>query len=230
MNRIKKNLLVGILSCLMLCITSCKSGSQKIDNKQKFESDVKSIISIISNNINNNENKEIGYVVYGDYITSSDNINYDISSYNISTGILHQNENGEIYASLTNNEFCAIKDFDDNDFTIYDISEKEKCHKFYILNSEINLTIVPFYTQNNNPYIEGTVSDNYISLLVQENVLDDASIEYKWYRNNEEINDSNISIYTITTDYEDADYYVEIIASNGETYKSEPINIKIDRR
>ncbi|MCI9435482.1 MAG: hypothetical protein HFI86_09505, partial [Bacilli bacterium] len=49
------------------------------------------------------------------------------------------------------------------------------------------------------------------------------------YRNNEEIPNSNVKTYTITSDFEDADYYVEIIAPNGDSYKSEPVNIKIDR-
>ncbi|MCI9435194.1 MAG: hypothetical protein HFI86_08005 [Bacilli bacterium] len=51
-----------------------------------------------------------------------------------------------------------------------------------------------------------------------------------WYRNNEEIPNSNVKTYTITSDFEDADYYVEIIAPNGDSYKSEPVNVKIDRR
>ncbi len=230
MNKIMQKILVGILGLLMIFITACSGNSKKIDNKQKFENDIKNIIDLISSNIKDNENKPMGYVVYGNYITNSDNVNYDISAYNISTGILHQNEKGEIYASLGNNEFCAIKDFNESEFTIYNIEEKEKCHKFYILDAEINLTIVPFYTQNNNLYVEGTVSDDYISLLVQENVLDDNAIKYKWYRNSEEINDSNINIYTISKDYEDADYYVEIIANNGQVFKSSPVNVKIDRK
>lgn len=213
----------------MIFTTACNDNSQTESNKKDLKGAATDIINII-NNDNQADSVENGYVVYDNYIIDNYHHSYDISDYDIKDGLVYRDKSGKIYATLENDNSCAIKDFNDNDFTIYNISEKDKCHKFYLLGTDIYLTVIPVDIQTNEVYTPGLISDNYISLLIQENVIDDGAIKYKWYRNDEEISNSNVSLYTIANDVEDADYYVEIIANNGESYKSEPINVKINRK
>ncbi len=227
----KKGILLYIISALIIFTTACSNdldNKNNKNNKSDFKSDINSILDLVNNSGISGVQKS--YVIHNKYMVDDSQMSYDISDYDIEIGLLYKNENDKVYASLENDESCAIKDFDDNDFTIYDISEKDKCHKFYLLGNDINLVVIPVNIETNEAYVQGTVSNNYISLLVQENILDDGAINYKWYRNDEEISDSSVRIYTITSDFEDADYYVEILTNDGQSFKSEPVNVKIDRR
>lgn len=223
----KKGIVLYIISVLVIFTTACSDNSHEQQNKDGFKSDINGLLNLVNNDGFSGVQKS--YIIHDKYMVDDNRGSYDISDYDIENGLLYKNEKGKVYATLENSESCAIKDFDDDDFTIYNISDKDKCHKFYLLGTDINLVIIPVNIETNEVYNLGTVSNNYISILVQENILDDAAIKYKWYRNNEEIPNSNVKTYTITSDFEDADYYVEIIAPNGDSYKSEPVNIKIDR-
>lgn len=230
----KKNILISIfmISLLLIC-TSCdkKVVDDNIsDSKNHFKSNVESVLTEIEAlDYESTLGKYNGYFIENDYLYGS-SVFKDISSYRFKYGSIIKQSNDKIYLSIENNEYCAIKDFDDNNFTIYDISEKDKCHKFYIDGDKINLSLTATYLSNSYPYDNNIISDDYIMLSTLNNILDKRSYRYSWYRNGEVISDSDVSSYIVKKEFEDADYYVEIIAPNGDSFKSDPVNVKIDRR
>ena len=226
----KKNILV-ILSCLLIIITACGKNENLKNNAQKFKSDIKNAIDLVQSD--SNITKPISYLLYDGYISGIDSNNnqkiFTVENTSIEYGVMYINEDNKIYASLENQEYCAIKEFNEDEFTIYNIDEKEKCHKFYLLDEDINLVIIPFNIETNEFYNSETISSGYISLYVQENIIDDDAVEYQWYRNEEKLKDGNVKAYTIVSDYEDADYYVEITTTEGEKIKSDSVSVKINR-
>lgn len=228
----RKEMLICILCCSILFVACSKKNndSNADNNKIQFETNAKKIMDSISNHkINILDSEYYSYMVYDNHITDFIDFNYDVSDYGLVDSVIFRNNKG-LYLFLENKDYCAIKDFNDSEINIYNISEKEKCHKFYIIGNEMHLNIYSYNMETTDEYKIGTISDGYISLLAIANLVDSKVVKYKWYRNNEEIPNSNVKTYTITSDFEDADYYVEIIAPNGDSYKSEPVNIKIDRR
>lgn len=224
----KKNILLPMLVCLIL-LTACKNKNDNENNTSTFADDIQKVVGIIEEDISKSSNSIHSYVIDAHNIGDGVNFNYDISGYNIERGILYKNENGDLYASFENKEQCAIKDFSDSEFSIYDINEKEKCHKFYYLNDQFRLNILPLTLADNKIYNSGSVANDYIALLVESNILDKNAITYTWYRNGKKIDNSNIQVYTITFEQEDADYYVEMTTNDGQVFKSDPVNVKINR-
>lgn len=228
----KWKMLICLLCCSILFVSCSKrnNGSNADNNKIQFETNAKKIMDSINNHkIDILDSEYYSYMIYDNHVTDFIGFNYDVSDYGLIDSVIFRNNKG-LYLFLENEDYCAIKDFNDSEISIYNISEKEKCHKFYIIGNGMHLIIYPYNIETKAEYNSGTVSDGYIALSVTENLVDNRMVKYKWYRNNEEISNSNVKTYTITSDFEDADYYVEIIVNNGESYKSEPINVKIDRR
>ncbi len=230
------------LICSLLS-TACQDNSKQneIDTKQKLKNYTEEIINIVKNNSNlkieYKNNSFNNYSVYNDRLIginyNSDlkdfdyNLDYNISSYNINNGVIYEKNNGDLYVSLENDEFCAFKDFDETEVKIYDISGKEKCHKTYIL-EEKSTEILAITLVEGLVYEPNTVSKDYIQFIVTSNILDKYGCIYKWYRNDEEIENSNIENYVIPLDKENADYHLEITTPDGALVKSNIINVKID--
>ena len=226
-----KKIILLMLSSLLLFVTSCKGKIQKDDNSIKFKEDIKKIINLI--NDDNSIKGPSSFILSGEYISGFDANNelkyFTLESNNIDYGIIYLNEDNKMYASFENSEFCAIKDFDSEDFDIYNIEDKKSCHKFYSSGDETILIITPINIETNEIYQPGTVSNNYIKMFLYENIIDDKAVEYIWYRNGEKIDNNNNNTYTIEKDYENAIYYVEIHSLDGQIIKSNEINIKIDK-
>ncbi|MCI8778971.1 MAG: hypothetical protein HFI87_07470 [Bacilli bacterium] len=230
----KKNILISIFMVFnLLFCTSCdkKNANNDISNdKNDFKNSVESILAEVSSfDYDSNIGNYNEYFIENGYLYGT-SIFKDISSYKFKYGSIIKQSNNKIYLSIENNEYCAIKDFDDSTISIYNINDWERCHKLYVDGDKINLSLISTYLSNGQLYDNSIISDDYIMISTLNNILDKRSYKYKWYRNNEEIPNSNVKTYTITSDFEDADYYVEIIAPNGDSYKSEPVNVKIDRR
>ena len=224
----KLNKLLCLSICLIIFTVSCSKNEkiEEISEQQNFKNGIQNIANLINSNGSINP---ISYIVYNGNITGDDSTFYDASDYNLIDGVIYKNEKGEMYLSLKNNKFCAIKDFKEDKVSVYNIDEEEKCHKFYFIGIEPNLVLIPIDAVSEEIYVQGTKSNNYILLLVQENILDNGSVKYQWYRNGEAIENSNIFNYSVSKDYEDANYYLEIITSNGDRYLSNTVNVKIDR-
>lgn len=230
----KKNILISIFMVFnLLFCTSCdkKNANNDISNdKNDFKNSVESILAEVSSfDYDSNIGNYNEYFIENGYLYGT-SIFKDISSYKFKYGSIIKQSNNKIYLSIENNEYCAIKDFDDSTISIYNINDWERCHKLYVDGDKINLSLISTYLSNGQLYDNSIISDDYIMISTLNNILDKRSYKYKWYRNNEEIPNSNVKTYTITSDFEDAYYYVEIIAPNGDSYKSEPVNVKIDRR
>lgn len=237
---------IFLVSICSLLLTACQNNGKQdmIDEKQNFKNYIEEIIVIVKNNSdlkieykNNSlnsynvyENRIIGFNYNNDLKDFGYNLDYSIVNYNVNKGIIYEKNNGEIYLSLETDEFCAFKDFNDSEIKVYDISEEEKCHKFNIIGNEIFLTISANDIESKKNYDFGTISDGYISLTAISNILDKYGCVYKWYRNNELIENINIEEYVIPLDKEDADYHAEIIIPDGTIVKSNVINVKIDRK
>lgn len=228
----RKEMLICILCCSILFVACDKTNNDNNtdNNKTQFETNARKVMDSISNHkINILDSEYYSYMIYDNHVTDFIDFNYDVSDYGFVNSVIFRDNSG-LYLFLESEDYCAIKDFNDNDIKVYNISEKEKCHKFYIIGDEMHLNIYSYNIETMVEYNSGTISDSYIALSATENLVDNRMIKYRWYRNGEEIPNSDVKTYIISSNFEDADYYVEIIANNGETYKSEPINVKIDRR
>lgn len=235
-NALKIFLLSGLLVFL---ITSCKKG-EKVNNddlKANFEINVDKVISILSKvNINNGDKYNKYYinddVLYGYNLINNEYTNdfiYDVTDYKFGKGIIIKNSDSQIYLSIESDDYCAIKNFDDVSISIYDISEKDKCHLMVPTDDSIKLNIFGKNIEMDTDYKFGDVSDDYISLVAVSNLIDNRGCTYKWYRNGELIDGVDFMNYIITSDLEDAYYYAEIITNTGDVYKSEIVNVKINR-
>lgn len=230
----KKNILISIFMVFnLLFCTSCdkKNANNDISNaKNDFKNSVESILAEVSSfNYDSNIGNYNEYFIENDYLYGT-SVFKDISSYKFKYGSIIKQGNNKIYLSIENNDYCAIKDFGDSDISVYGIDEWEKCHKLYVDGDKINLSLTTTYLSNNQLYDNSIISDDYIMITTLNNIFDKRSYKYMWYRNGEKIDNSDVSSYVINKDFEDADYYVELIAPNGQIFKSEPVNIKIDRR
>lgn len=226
-------------SLLIIMITSCKK-NEKVDNvdlKADFETNVDKVISIVSKlNINNDDKFNKYYisddVLYGYNLINNEYTNdliYDVADYKFEKGIIIKNLDSQIYLSIEGDDYCAIKNFDDVNISIYDISEKDKCHLTVSTDDSIKLNIFGKNIEMDTDYKFGDVSDGYISLVAVSNLVDNRGCIYKWYRNGELIDGVDFMNYIITSDLEDAYYYAEIITNMGDIYKSEIVNVKINR-
>lgn len=242
----KTNKLI-LLICVILINTACNDkGNKIVDAKSQFDADVNSVINIIVNddiskyqsdivfyNVENNVLYASSYNVYTDTIDLSNYLNVKLDNYTIKDVIVVKKNNGDMYASIENDEYCAIKDFADSEISIYSITNENKCHKFGTLDGSLKLGISAFNIEDNTInygiYIPGMKNNGYIKLVSVIDLVDPKAINYRWYRNGEEIKNSNVSNYYVTLDQEDADYYVEIITNDGQTIQSEPVNVKINR-
>lgn len=230
---------------LILGFVGCKNNSDdennKLDSKEIFINDVNEIKNMIETVPNKDEyqNDYNTYYLQKDYLygynynTTRLEYNYDIVinyDYEFKSGVIIKNKDNEMYLSIENKDYCAIKDFKDNDISVYDILEKDKCHITHIMDENLSLGIFSKYLDNDELYSSGEVADRTVSLSAFHNILDDGNCTYTWYRNGEKIEDSNVKTYVVTSDYEDADYYVEMTTYEGQTIKSEHINVKISRK
>ncbi len=231
---------------LVLTITACNNKNE-VDSKNEqknFEIQVNDVVGIINeNDISNYQNEYITYYIDNDYLYGinyntvtlnyESNLSYDLPDYDFNEGIIVKKNDGTMYLSIESDDFCAIKDFNDSSFVVYNTDEKEKCHKLYTIDDEIKINVfatnLEDSSENYGIYESGTISNGYIKLSSSTNLIDELAVNYQWYRNSEQLDDGNVMDYTIISDYEDADYYVEVTAPDGTSYKSETVNVKIER-
>lgn len=242
----KKFYLVLFSIFIMFISSSCgnKEKSYLKNDQENFQNNVEDIISIINNvDISEYQNDHNIYKIGDNYLTglnyNTKNLKYDfiiqrnLGNYNIDNGIIVQMNNKDLYVSIEGSDFCAIKDFNDSSVSIYTIDEKEKCHKLYVLDDEWHVYILAINLEDSSSnygiYESGTISNGYVKLSSSANLLDELAVTYQWYRNDEKLEDGNVMDYTIISDHEDADYYVEVTAPDGTSYKSETVNVKIER-
>lgn len=230
----KQRILIFITLNLLICVACGKIDNNEVDSindgKLEFKENIENILTLVKSFNNENPINEYNlYFIEKDVLYGINQIE-DISNYNFDYGNIIKSNNNDIYLSIGNNKYCAIKDFNDSDVLIYNINEQEKCHRVYVDGDKISLSIVATYLSDDSIYDSSVVSNDYISLSAINNIFDKKSYIYKWYKNNEAINNSNVQTYTITSEIEDADYYVEIRTYDDQIIKSEPINVKIDRR
>lgn len=237
----KKIFLLVVINLLFIVGCGKRNNDNIVENqKNEFKTNVENILKLV-NNSGINEYQEYGnrYLIKNGYLYGytryPKNEGYslyliaDIEKYNFSNGVIFQKNSDEIYLSIENKELCAIKDFESNEILIYDMSNSDKCHKYYVNGDNVSLNIKT-ENLNNKEYIPGTISNEYVSLLAVTNIIDKKSYNYQWYRNDEKIENANVQNYTVAKDYEDANYYVEITTNTGEVYKSETVNVKINKQ
>lgn len=240
----KNYFIIVVLIIFSLFITSCKRNNSDNNNSLRiddFSKDVNDIINIIqttdydmdkfSSDYNLyyiNKNRVYGY----NYIPTEDTMGYNmdvpLDGYNIVEGFVIQNFDGKLYATMKNDKYCAIKDFDEEEIIIFDIKYESDCHRTYLSSEDLMLKI----TGKNN---ESQTDDNYnfiddepITLSAISNILDDFRCVYTWYRNGEEIENSNIRNYVITSEVDGAYYSVKVTLPNGKSAVSNPVSVKIN--
>ena len=224
---------------IYLCIASSLfigCGKSKIEENNNLQNevienendDVKTSLNNLINNIKDTnpslENENLKYKVYNVY----DNYSQEIK-YNLSGKIVFDSELN-YYVSVESKNYCYFKDFLDKEIKVFNISEKEKCHKIYINGDSVNVNVVAQNLKNKNEkYESSTVINNDIKLVAKSNFIDCANCTYRWFRNQVEIPNTNINEYKIKDSVEDANYSFELTTSDGKKYNSDIFHVVIKK-
>ena len=234
----RKNVIFNKIICIcllvnMIMLTACSNSKQQnkvIENKDKFSNNVNSILSVI----NDNKSDKTGFIYFNyKFDTSSieDGIGfkYDISSFDLTDGIISLNSNGDVYLSVESDEFCAIKDFTDKSFTVYDIEEQEKCHRYHVFGNESIKLLLYKNSEQKEFYNPGSINEDYVYMVVGSDMVDSKAVIYNWYRDDVKIASTTDNTYKVRKNKENANYYVEIVTPNGKVINSDVVNILIEK-
>lgn len=246
----KKYYIIGIIVIIFLIILGVFFNKKPIndelkntDDKENLKKETTEIVNIVKNNeydhdVYNNE-YNMYYIqnnsIMGNNLNSLTNeYDFNLKPYSfeykyIKDGFLAENKNGELYVSINNDDYCVIKDFKDDDLKVFD-KDDSNCHIEYINGSELYVFVLPTKLYSNTNYENGNISDEPVSLISVNNLLDNDAATYEWYRNGELIEGANISTYTVNKEVEDATYTVKVTTPSGKMVMSEPINVKISRK
>lgn len=233
----KKKLIILLFFISVVC-NGCNNNDALNDKLVDFKKNVNNIIDLIKEiDISSYVNDYNKYYITNDFVyginynnsTLNKELNFQkqLNGYNFNYGVIVQRDDKSLYVSIENDNFCAIKDFNDSDISIYNISEQEKCHFSYTSDNEIYLSIVAFSLSDNNIYEANAVANDYVSLMAITNIFDKKSYTYNWYRDNIKISDSNFDTYVIVDD-EDAEYTVEITTKDGQKFMSKPFHVIVE--
>ena len=231
-----------ILLCIICLLTGC--GKKEETNKKGreiFTQNVERLIDAIENNkhdINSLEteyiyynlvsNELVGYY-YNNQISNLDYIlKYEVSDMNMESIKFVENKIGELYLSIKNNDFCAVKDFKDENFEIYNVNEHEKCNIDLIAEEDVFVEVFGIDMVANKMYVSGNLSNNGLELMASTNILDTTNCSYRWFRNDVEIKNSNVPIYVVNKD-ENAYYFVEVTTADGKKARSISIHVVISK-
>lgn len=244
MQIMQKKIKVFYIMLLVLSVFTISCGKKENnEDDNKFEN-LKNLSSQIINLIEENSITEGFSNQYNQYNISDGKIygfNYNANTKlyeynlnymgfdNIVEGLVIENSQNEFYLSLKTKELCAIKNFEENEINVYDIAEEEKCHTFQSKDKTVYLNIEGIKEIDYTIYEAGQVTNSNIILLAGSNLIDPNSTKYNWYRNGELIEGEVSNEYIVSSNSEDANYYVEIILSDGKSVKSKPINVKIQK-
>lgn len=133
-----------------------------------------------------------------------------------------------IYFSISNGQKCYVKVLENEEIEIYNVSEKDKCHRAYVLSEELSVDLFIYNFDTGVVYNEGEISASSLLISINTNLLDVDAATYKWYRNGVLIENNSSSSLLLESD-EDATYYVEMFSFDGKTAKSEGTTIKIKK-
>lgn len=230
-----------IIFSLLLLITGCNNNSNtnQVNDNSEFYQNIEELVKIVDSiDTTDYENEYNKYYIndsniYGLNYNTKElkyelNLNKDLSYLNLSDGVLVKNKQGDIFLSINNDKYCAVKDFSSSKILVYSFDDVN-CHRTYADSELINVSVSGIQMSNDKVYKAGYVSNDYIYLKVICNIFDKKSYTYTWYRNNEIIENSNINEYTITANNEDAEYVVEITTIDGQSIKSEPFHVIINK-
>ena len=230
-----------ILSTILM-LSACDNNANNFKNsKEEFTDNVDEIINVIKKNKydKNNfssyynyyellSNKLVGYKFNSEKFTLDHNLEYDVSNMNLNNIKIIENKIGELYVSIKNDEYCAIKSFKDEYFNVYDVNDYEKCNIDVIDGEEITVDIVGFEIGTKTMYFSEKISNNSLELTVFTNILDNTNCSYRWFRDGVEIKNSNVSKYFINND-ENAYYSVEVTTADGKKIKSNSIHVIVKK-
>ena len=230
---------------MTLSIFLLSACGNKVDNakkeKEEFTENVVKIIDVIKNNEYNRNNfssyynyynlvsnELIGYN-YNSEISALDyNLKYDVSNMNLNVIRIIDNKLGEVYLSIQNDKYCAVKNFKDEQFNVFDVNDFEKCNIDVVDGEEIFVGIVGFEIGTTKMLSFNEISSKGIELKASTNILDTTYCSYRWFRDGIEIKNSNVPNYVINSD-ENAFYSVEVITADGKVMKSNSIHVVIKK-
>lgn len=249
-----KGIYVLITLIIFVCLFSIyksvnKILSKKIDNNKNNQEQNETIKSELEQSVNeivayakiyDSENRNDSDINYNSYIIAdgflknysfenlADNLNHSLSEKdNNLSGIIYIKKDNSIYFSISNGKECIIKSFENESYEIYDVSEQTKCHKPYLYDDNLTVSLLAFEQESGILNNSNGVSTNSLLILAVSNLLDNEAATYKWYRNGELLSNTSSS-YLVNTS-EDAEYYIEVETFNGKFMKSEPIHVKIEK-
>ena len=238
----KRQLCIVMLISLMLAGCSCTKKNTGDTSESIAMTDMNQIVEMFESNMGSLKNKGSYsyYELNGNTISSAtydpetgmlDDFSYVFDDMSFTSGTVVVNPQQQFYISMENDQICAKKDFDSDEIEIYDISEKEKCDSDIVLNGDPFIDIMAAYSLTNKEfyYSDDVIPEGPISFYLISNIMDCSNFTYKWFRNGEEIPDSNFAIYTVTAEQEDAEYYFEAISPDGQTYTSSKFHLIIQK-
>lgn len=245
----KRSIIIFILSLtiiILVLILALKKDNDNLSDidkdietqKNNLQNEVNEIITVIENS-NVKDSNNIIFMFGPNYLyglKQSDNSNrYDYvvdkkleSIEYVVGGKAIQKNDGSLYVSAWNDEYCVIKDFNDNNLSVYEIKEKTKCYKTYVDGEELTLYIKAINLDNATTYESGSVGKSNLLLVAVCNVLDSNALTYKWYKDGSLINNYDDEQYYVV-DNEDSEYVVEVTTNDGQTILSETFHVIIEK-
>lgn len=233
---ISLNVLFFLISILFI---GCGKNDEEID---PFVDDISEIVAL-TKSTTNKKLDENNYKIYKYQNNSLNLINYNSISngymnntisenliYNMNDGIIIESNNGNQYLSFSNNKYCAVKNFDENELTIYNIENEENCHLNIIIGNDYEISLFGKALNGTKIFNSGDTANEILELNVLINILDDYQYSryfYRWFRDGKEIVDADDYKYIINLHDEDAEYYVEVTTTDGKVITSEPFHVVI---
>ena len=242
----KNYFIIVVLIIFSIFITSCKKDNNNNEDNnsleiENFSKNVVDIINIIqttdydmdkfSSDYNLyyvNKNRVYGYNYIPEEDTMGYNLDIPLEGYNITEGFVIQNFDGKLYATMKNDKYCAVKDYESEEIAIFNIENEYDCHRTYLSSENLMLDIVGKNIEKQSDGNYTFIDDEPITLSAISNILDDFRCIYTWYRNDEEIADSNIRNYVVTNEFDGAYYSVKVTLPNGNSAVSTPVSVKIN--
>ena len=206
----KKNI---IALCIFTFLIGTGCEKRIVNEKYKFNEDINNLLNHINIDITEGEKKyyysENGELNEYSSIGKIDQTSVLLSKYNLKNVGISINPNGDLQYSIISDKYCAIKGYNEKNFSVYS-SDDKNCYKYVYYGDELHLYIA----QYNLP--------EQIVIVAATNLTIFDAAEFTWYKDGVVLQGSNYS--SITVDPNDTStYYVVINLLNGEEYISNEI-------
>ena len=212
MGDVMKKILNFIISFVFLSMVCSCTKNSNIVEEAKFKKNVDNLLKLIDYN---EVNQKYYYIMSGRLLSYSNNQTFDtgidVNGYNIDDIGLKVNSNGNARFIILSKKYCAVKDYNDEDYKVYPISDNKNCYKNNYFEDSLNLNINYYFY------------DNKVIIYIENDLLILKGTKYIWYKDDKKIKNDNPSIVVDPDD--DSVYYVKLKLKNGEEFKTKKFRL-----